>query len=150
MSILYTIIIYLVAFFIGGVISCFPYIKKLRGILLPISSVACVAFIEIYGKELQDSELAQYAAVGILFFFAFSRITLLGKKNLNRYSEYEYKSLVNTCYMASYAVIIFLMIIYTGYFNWLFGTTSKVMIIFSAIALIGITLDERKINKRMQ
>lgn len=143
MYIAFTIIIYFIAFILGNAIACVPRVKVFRAILLPILSVACAGFIEFYAKELKDSELAQYAAIGVLCLFAFSRVILLGKKNLNMYSEHGYRVLVNTCYAISFTVIIFLMVVYSGYFSWLFGTTSKVLIVLSAASLIGLVFNNK-------
>lgn len=148
MSIIFTIIVYLIAFFLGGAISCFTRFKAFRAILLPIFSLICIAFIQFNGKELKNFKLAQFAAFVVLFLFLFSRIKLYIKKKQNLYSLSIYKSKVDTCYMASFSIIIFLMIIYTGWFSWLFGTTSKVIIIFMAMGIIGITLDDDKHTKQ--
>lgn len=150
MYIALTIVVYFVSLILAGLISCFPYIRKLRGILLPISSMACLTFIELYRKDFQDSDLAQYAILVILLCFAYARGKLYNDKKLNRCSKQDYKSKVVACYMATYAVIIFLAVAYSGYFDWLFRTTSKVMIVLSAMSLIGITLDSSKWDKNIQ
>lgn len=139
MYIAFTIIIYFIAFILGNAIACVPRVKVFRAILLPILSVACAGFIEFYAKELKDSELAQYAAIGILCLFAFSRVVLYAKASRNP----KYRIKVNTCYAISFTVIIFLMIIYSGYFSWLFGTTSKVLIILSTMGLIGLAFNNK-------